>query len=134
MRKFLKIFLELRLYRTLLAFLFSIGIIKISVDWYELPPSIKEFPTILIAEAGLVFTYLAWQAREPLSGSIKIWKPAIWISITFVFSFITLLPFIFIFETFGTTSFGTSLFTVLENSTADLLSIEIGRASCRERV
>ena len=123
MRKFLKILLELRLYRTLLAFLFFIGIIKISVDWYELPPSIKEFPTILIAEAGLVFTYLVWQAREPLSGSSKMWKPATWISIIFVFSFITLLPFIFIFETFGTTSFGTSLFTVLENSTADLLSI-----------
>jgi phosphoglycerol transferase len=125
MHKYLNFFTEARFYRAILAFLFSVGIIKVAVDWYELPPSIKDFPTILIAEAGIILVYFSWKHRKPQPTSRKIWLPTICYSIFFVFSLMLLLPFIFIYETFGTTSFGTSLFTVLENSTADLLSIGI---------
>jgi len=120
MHKFL---FDLRFYRTVLAFLFSVSMIKIAVDWYLIPPSVKDFPTILIVQAGLIFTYLVWKFHKPLSNPHKMKFSSIWSPAFFSFSLITLLPFIFIFETFGTTSFGTSLFTVLENSTADLISI-----------
>lgn len=123
MYNFFVFFFEARLYRTLLAFLFSVGIIKISMDWYLLPHSIKDFPTSLIVVAGLLFTYLVWKSDKPLPLPYQKKFSDIWVSVIFSVSFITLLPFIFIFETFGTTSFGTSLFAVLENSAADLISI-----------
>jgi phosphoglycerol transferase len=123
MHKIVHFFFDARFYRTFLAFIFSACLLKIATDWYEVPPSIKEFPTILIVQSGMLFTYLVWKTRIPSGLSRKVWVPEVWISIFFAVSTISILPFIFIFELFGTTSFGTSLFTVLENSPKDLLSI-----------
>lgn len=95
--------------------------VTIAIEWFEFSQNLLSFPTLWLVIAGLIFPVYVWMLPPALIVSRKLWPAGL-----FALGAIFLVPFIFLWETFGTADFGSLLTSIYENPPQELLSVGLG--------
>jgi phosphoglycerol transferase len=106
------------------AFLFSYAIIHILINWFGFTRSLTKFPTLGFIILALLFTaYVAIRPRWRMVG-------APWLALAMLLlGVITLVPFAFVYDVFGTYDLGSIMITMRNNPPKEMLFVGLGTLS-----
>lgn len=107
-----------RLSRGLLCFLFAAGIIAILMHWFGIDQSLLSFPTNIIVIAGMLFSVYA--IYLPPYQSLKVNYLNTWL---FILGLVGFVPFVFMYDVFGTSDFGSLITVIRDNPPAEMLLV-----------